>query len=93
MKKNGLNKIRAKLDKLDIKLLKIIKQRTSLVNMVLKEKKFKKEIVDKKRISVILRRIKYKSIKLKIDTKITHKIWSSMIKAFIDYEFRNFKKK
>ena len=92
MKKNGLNKIRAKLDKLDIKLLKIIKQRTSLVNMVLKEKKFKKEIVDKKRISVILRRIKYKSIKLKIDTKITHKIWSSMIKSFIDYEFRNFKK-
>tara|TARA_A100001015_G_C14812704_1_gene641433 strand:+ start:157 stop:330 length:174 start_codon:yes stop_codon:yes gene_type:complete len=51
----------------------------------------KKDI--KKRISVILRRIKYKSIKLKIDTKITHKIWSSMIKAFIDYEFRNFKKK
>ena len=25
--------------------------------------------------------------------KITQKIWSSMIKAYIDYEFRKFKKK
>ena len=28
-----------------------------------------------------------------IDTKITEKIWMSMIRAFIDYEFRKFKKK
>ena len=93
MKKNGLNKIRAKLDKLDIKLLKIIKQRTSLVNMVLKEKKFKKEIVDKKRINFILRKIKLKSTKLNIDPKITHRIWKNMIWSYIDFEKRNFKKK
>ena len=29
----------------------------------------------------------------KIDQKITNRIWISMIRAFIDYEFRNFKKK
>ena len=29
----------------------------------------------------------------KIDPKITRKIWHSMIRAFIDYEYRNFKKK
>ena len=29
---------------------------------------------------------------MKIDPRITKKIWASMIKAFIDYEFRNFKK-
>ena len=34
-----------------------------------------------------------KSKNKKIDPKITHKIWKSMIKAFIDYEFRNFNKK
>ena len=28
---------------------------------------------------------------MKIDPKITKKIWISMIKAFIEYEFRNFK--
>ena len=85
-------KIRKKLDTLDNKLLDIVKIRLSLVKLVLKQKKFKKQIVDRKRISVILQNIKSKSIKKKIDPKITNKIWKSMINAFIDYEFRNFKK-
>ena len=84
-------KIRKELDKLDNKLLDIIKKRSKLVDEVIKNKKFKKDIIDKKRISVILKNIKVKSKKRKIDHKITAKIWKSMIKAFIDYEFRNFK--
>ena len=47
----------------------------------------------KKRISVILRNISRKSKSKNIDPKITKKIWKSMISAFIDYEYRNFKKK
>ena len=86
-------KIRRKLDKLDDAFLKLIKKRTNLVNQVLKNKEFKKDIVDKKRISVILKNIVRKSKNKNIDPKITKKIWSSMIKAYIDYEFRNFKKK
>ena len=86
-------KIRKELDKLDNKLLDIIKKRSKLVDLVIKNKKFKKEIVDKKRISIILKNIKRKSRKRKIDHKITEKIWKTMIRAFIDYEFRNFKKK
>ena len=86
-------KIRKKLDKLDDSFLKLIKKRTNLVNQVLKNKKFKKDIIDKKRISVILKNIIRKSKNKNIDPKITKKIWSSMIKAYIDYEFRNFKKK
>ena len=85
-------KIRSELNKLDIKLLIIIKKRSYLVNKVLKEKKYKNQIVDKKRIISILKRIKAKSIKMKIDPIVTKKIWSSMIRAYIDYEFRNFKK-
>ena len=85
-------KIRKELDILDNKLLDIIKKRMILVDKVLKNKKFKKDIIDKKRISVILNNIQKKSRNKKIDTRITHKIWNSMIKAFIDYEFRNFKK-
>ena len=84
-------KIRKELDKLDNKLLDIIKKRSKLVDLVIKNKKFKKEIIDKKRISIILRNIKKKSKIRKIDTEITQKIWKSMIKAFIDYEFKNFK--
>ena len=86
-------KIREKLDKLDNQLLDIIKKRSRLVDQVLKSKKYKKEIVDKKRIKTILLRIKKKSIQKKIDWKITHQIWNNMINAFIKYEFRNFKKK
>ena len=86
-------KIRKKLDKLDNEFLKLIKIRTLLVNQVLKNKKYKKDIVDKKRIKIILKNISKKSKKNKIDPKITNKIWRSMIKAFIEYEFRNFKRK
>ena len=85
--------IRKKLDKLDNNLLNIIKKRTKLVDKVLENKKFKKDIVDKKRISIILKNISKKSKTKQIDPRITNKIWKNMIKAFIDYEFRNFKKK
>ena len=85
--------IRKKLDKLDDKFIKLIKRRTILVNKVLKNKKFKKDIIDKKRIKIILKNIQKKSVKNKIDPKITSKIWNSMIKAYIEYEYRNFKKK
>jgi len=85
--------IRKKLDSLDNSLLKIIKKRTKLVDIVIKNKKFKKDIVDKKRIDVILKNIAKKSKLNQIDPVITNKIWKSMIRAFIDYEFKNFKKK
>ena len=93
MVNKNILKIRKNLDKLDNDLLNIIKKRTHLVDLVIKNKKFKKDIVDKKRISIILKNISKKSKKMKIDTKLTQKIWKSMIKAYIDYEFRNFKRK
>ncbi len=92
MKKIKLEKIRKKLDKLDDKFLLLIKKRTLLVNQVLLTKTLKNQIIDKKRIRKILSNIKIKSRKKKIDTNITNEIWKSMIRAFIKYEFRNFKK-
>ena len=86
-------KIRKKLDKLDDDLLEIIKKRSRLIDEVIKNKKYKKEIVDKKRITLILKNISKKSKKKKIDTNVTKRIWKSMIQAFINYEFKNFKKK
>ena len=91
--KKKLEIIRSKLDKLDNKLLLLIKYRTNLVKEVLKLKEFKKEIVDKKRINFILKKIQSKSKKLRIDPKITNRIWRNMILSYIDYEKRNFKKK
>ena len=91
--KKKLEGIRIKLDKLDNKLLALIKYRTSLVKEVLKLKEFKKEIVDQRRINFILNKIKGRSKKLQIDPKITNRIWKNMIWSYIDYERRNFKKK
>jgi chorismate mutase len=93
LNKKKLNTLRLKLDRLDNKLLKLIKIRSNLVNEVIKVKIHKKEIIDQKRINIILRNIKKKSLKLKIDPKITKRIWKNMIWSFIDYENRNFKKK
>ena len=86
-------KIRKELDKLDNSFLKLIKRRTILVDKVIINKKFKKDIIDKKRIKIILKKINKKSKKNKIDPLITKKIWETMIKAYISYEFRNFNKK
>ena len=88
-----LNKLRKSLDKLDNSFIKLIKKRTALVKQVLKLKETKSQIIDRKRINFILNQIKKKSIKNKIDPKITNRIWKNMIYSYIDYEKRNFKKK
>ena len=88
-----LNFLRKKLDNLDIQLLKIVKERTEIIKKVLSLKAYKKEIVDKKRISIILKKIKKESLKRNIDPKITHRIWKNMIWSYINFEKKNFKKK
>jgi chorismate mutase len=93
MKKLNIKKIRIKLDKVDMKLLRVIKERTNLVEQVVKLKKLKKEVVDKKRINFILKRIKKLSIIAEIDPMITISIWKAMINAFIKFEYKNFKKR
>ena len=85
--------LRRKLDQVDNKLLNLLKIRSGYVKNVLYLKKFKKEIIDRKRINKILKNINKKSIKKGIDPKISNRIWKNMIYAFIDYEYRNFKNK
>ena len=53
--------IRKKLDKLDNSFIKLLKKRTILVNKVLQLKEYKNQIIDKKRINLILNQIKKKS--------------------------------
>ncbi len=93
MVNKNIIKIRKQLDKLDNQFLDIIKKRSKLVDQVLSYKKFKKQIIDRKRIKVILKNIRKKSKKKKIDQIITSRIWKSMISAFINYEYRKFKKR
>ena len=80
-----LKKIRKKLDKLDNSFIKLIKKRTTLVKEVLKLKENKNQIIDQKRIKFILNQIRKKSLKNKIDPKITNRIWKNMIYSYIDF--------
>ena len=93
MNKKNLYKYRNQIDKLDSKIFILIKKRTQIVKHILSLKKFKNQIVDKKRIISILKEVRKKSIRNKIDPKITKKIWKSMILSYADFERRNFKRK
>ena len=93
MNKNKLRVARNKVDQLDQKIFNLIKKRTQIVKYMLSLKKFKKQIVDQKRINTILKSIKDKSIKNGIDPKITKRIWKAMIWSYVDFQRRNFKKK
>ena len=88
-----LDILRRKLDNLDYQFLKLIKKRTEIVKKVLLLKSNKSEIVDKKRISTILKKIRKESIKKDIDPIITKRIWVNMIWSYINFEKRNFKRK
>ena len=91
--KKKLKNARNKIDQLDRNIFNLIKQRTKIVSYILSLKKYKKQIIDKKRNNEILMNIKKKSIKEGVDPKITTHIWRSMIWSYVNFQKRNFKKK
>ena len=93
MNKKKLKIARKKVDQLDKKIFNLIKRRTKIVRYMLSLKQFKNQIVDQKRINVILKNIRKKSVQNGVDAKVTSRIWKTMIWSFIDYQRRNFKKK
>ena len=93
MNKKKLNIARKKVDLLDKKIFNLIKKRKQVVKYMLGLKRYKNQIVDHKRINTILKNIRNRSIKNKIDPKITQRIWASMIWGFINYQRKNFRKK
>ena len=84
-KKAEINKIRKKIDNIDLKILKQLQLRRKEVLKIVKFKN-KKEIVDKKRIKEIINNLTKKGNKLKIEAFIIKKIWMAMIESFIRLE-------
>ena len=87
-----MREIRKKIDNVDLKLLPLMVKRSQLVSMALSQKTKKSEIVDLKRINQIKKRIENQAKKLGANPKLISKIWVSIIKQFIDFEKKNFKK-
>ena len=95
MKNNSreMKLIRKKIDQVDDKLLPLMVRRSKLVEKALGLKKKQTEIVDKKRINEISKKIVKKSSELGGNSKLLNTIWLSIIQNFIDYENQEFKKK
>ena len=93
MNKKKLKIARKKVDQLDKKIFNLIKKRTQIIKYMLNLKKFKKEIIDHRRINEVLKKIKKRSIKNSIDPNLTRRIWKSMIWSYVEFQRRNFKKK
>ena len=95
MKNNSkeMKLIRQKIDQVDDKLLPLMVKRSKLVEKALSLKKRQTEIVDKKRIDQISKKIVKKTSRLGGNSKLLKSIWLSIIQNFIDYENQEFKKK
>ena len=93
MDKKKLRIARNKIDQLDSSIFNLIKKRTKIVKYMLSLKQFKNQILDQKRIDIILKNIRRRSIQHGVDPKITSRIWKAMIWAFVNFQRRNFKKK
>lgn len=86
MKKyNSIQDIRDEIDKIDLEIIDLISDRKDLVDEVVKLKK-KDQIVDQERIDFILNKLNLEAKKRGIPEQLVEKIWSIMIKTFIEYE-------
>ncbi len=93
MNTKKLNTARIKIDQIDRSIFNLIKKRTTLVKYMLSLKQLKNQIVDHKRINLILTNIKKRSLQHNIDPKITTRIWKSIIWSYVNYQRKNFRKK
>tara|TARA_B100000575_G_scaffold122466_1_gene97602 strand:+ start:822 stop:1118 length:297 start_codon:yes stop_codon:yes gene_type:complete len=86
----NLEKVRKNIDKLDLQILKILSKRRKEVLKVIKYKP-KNKIVDQKRITKMIKVRIAIGKKLKLESFIVKKIWSTMINSFIKLEKKKYK--
>ena len=92
-KSQKMKQVRSSIDLIDSKILPLMVKRSKLVNKALELKSKRNEIIDKKRIDQILKKIGINSKKLDGNPELLKSIWMSIIQNFIDYEKKQFKKR
>ena len=86
-KSKNITKVRKNIDTIDLKILKLLSLRRKQVIKIIKFKK-RSEIVDKKRINLMLKNLVQKGKKLKVESFIVVNLWKAMINSFIKLERR-----
>tara|TARA_Y100001935_G_scaffold252031_2_gene255121 strand:+ start:588 stop:884 length:297 start_codon:yes stop_codon:yes gene_type:complete len=96
MKKNNnitkLKKVRMKIDNIDNKIVKLISDRFKEIHKVTKLKENHDQIIDHDRITNILKSVKSKAKKNKVDPEIVIRIWQIFIQEAIKLEYSKIKK-
>ncbi len=96
MKKNNniveLKKVRLKIDSIDNKIVKLIADRFKEIHKVTKLKENHDQIIDHDRITNILKSVKSKAKKNKVDPEIVIRIWQIFIQEAIKLEYSKIKK-
>ena len=87
-----LKKVRLKIDEIDIKIIKLIADRFKEIHKVTKLKDSHDQIIDHERITHILKTVKIKAKKNKIDPDIITRIWQIFIQEAIKLEYAKVKK-
>ena len=88
-KSDSLEDIRKQIDKIDLRILDLISERKDLLTEVVKLKR-RDQIVDKKRIELILKKLNNEAKKRSLPSEFIEEIWNLMIKNFINYEEKIF---
>ena len=87
-----MREIRKSIDEVDSKILPLMVKRSKLVSKALDLKSKKSEIVDLERINQIKKNVSDQAKKLGGNPKLISDIWLSIIKNFIIFEKKNFRK-
>ena len=94
-KTENRKRIREQIDLIDLEMLNLLSKRKDLVTEIVKFKS-RDQIIDKKRIKLILDKLDLEAKKRGIPENLVRKLWEGMIKSFISYEediFENEQKK
>jgi len=87
--KNSILKIRKNIDKIDNKILHLLFLRKKEVTNIIKYKN-KNQIIDKKRIYSLIKKLKNKGRKKKLEPYLIDNVWKAIIKSFIRFEKSKF---
>tara|TARA_B100002003_G_scaffold224033_1_gene229028 strand:- start:358 stop:651 length:294 start_codon:yes stop_codon:yes gene_type:complete len=88
----NLKDVRKSIDSVDARLVKLIGERELYAREAVKFKTDRSQIIDRKRINIVISRVKKLSKKYKVSSSTVEKIWKLMIKNFIILENKLFKK-
>ena len=76
-----IKKLRNKVDKIDSQILRLLQQRNKIAKQIGKYKKTNgSKVFDSKREKEVLRKVKEKSIKFKLNTNFTREIFIKIMK-------------